>query len=111
MLSRPRSIVHPRRFEPRPAGRRYGLSRPRSRTADGQNPQALVRLHLPSARIVAERFHTTLRARPLQFRMFLAALFGEDQMEKLISSSVQQVKTIRAVRRKNLGREPGSGKE
>ncbi|HYL35202.1 MAG TPA: hypothetical protein VEV17_04760 [Bryobacteraceae bacterium] len=43
--------------------------------------------------------------------MFLAALFGEDQMEKLISSSVQQVKTIRAVRRKNLGREPGSGKE
>ena len=47
-----------------------------------------------------------LRVRPLQFCMFLAALFGEDKMEELISSSVQQVKTLRANRRKALGREP-----
>ena len=47
-----------------------------------------------------------LRVRPVQFCMFLAALFGEEQMEKLISSSVQQVKTIRANRQTSLGREP-----
>lgn len=52
-----------------------------------------------------------LRVRPIQFCMFLAALFGEEQMEKLISSSVQQVKTIRANRRKSLGREPELGEE
>ena len=48
-----------------------------------------------------------LRVRPLQFCMFLAALFGEEQMEKLMSSSVEQVKTIRAKRRTTLGRETG----
>jgi hypothetical protein len=47
-----------------------------------------------------------LRIRPLQFCMFFAALFGEEQMEKLISSSVQQVKTLREKRRKSLGLEP-----
>jgi hypothetical protein len=52
-----------------------------------------------------------LRVRPLQFCMFLAALFGEEQMEKLISSSVQQVKTIRANRRTSLGREAELGEE
>jgi len=50
-----------------------------------------------------------LRVRPLQFCMFSAALFGEEQMEKLISSSVQQVKAIRGNRRKSLGREPEFG--
>jgi hypothetical protein len=38
-------------------------------------------------------------------------LFGEERMEKLISSSVQQVKTLRANRRKSLGREPELGEE
>jgi hypothetical protein len=52
-----------------------------------------------------------LRARPLQFCMFLAALFGEEQMEKLINASVQQVKTIRANRRASLGQEPELGEE
>jgi hypothetical protein len=47
-----------------------------------------------------------LRVRPLQFCLFLAALFGEERMESLISSSVEQVKTLRANRRKTLGREP-----
>jgi hypothetical protein len=47
-----------------------------------------------------------LRVRPIQFCMFLAALFGEERMEKLISSSVQQVKALRANRRKSLGRDP-----
>jgi len=47
-----------------------------------------------------------LRVRPLQFCLFLAALFGEERMEKLIAASVEQVKTIRANRRKSLGREP-----
>ena len=42
--------------------------------------------------------------------LFLAALFGEEQMEKMVSSSVQQVKTLRANRRKSLGREPELGK-
>jgi len=50
-----------------------------------------------------------LRVRPIQFCMFLAALFGEARMEKLISSSVEQVKTLRANRRKALGREPELG--
>lgn len=52
-----------------------------------------------------------LRIRPIQFCMFLAALFGEDQMEKMMSSSVQQVKTLRANRRESLGREPELGEE
>jgi hypothetical protein len=43
--------------------------------------------------------------------MFLAALFGEEQMEKLISSSVQQVKDLRAKRRETLGPKPESGEE
>src|SRR5450755_4563305 len=43
-----------------------------------------------------------LKFRPLQFCLFLAALFGEERMEKLMSSSVQQVKTLRANRRKSL---------
>jgi hypothetical protein len=43
-----------------------------------------------------------IRVRPLQFCMFLAALFGEERMEKLISSSVEQVKTLRAKRRESL---------
>jgi len=52
-----------------------------------------------------------LRLRPLQFCLFLAALFGEEQMEKLISSSVEQVKTLSANRRKSLGRGPAMGEE
>jgi len=52
-----------------------------------------------------------LRVRPLQFCLFLAALFGEDRMEKLMSSSVEKVKTLRANRRKALGREPELGEE
>ena len=52
-----------------------------------------------------------LRVRPLQFCLFLAALFGEERMEKMMSSSVEQVKTIRANRRKSLGREPELGEE
>jgi|SRR5277367_1616107 len=52
-----------------------------------------------------------LRIRPLQFCMFLAALFGEEQMEKVILSSVEQVKALRAKRRQSLGREPELGKE
>jgi len=46
------------------------------------------------------------RVRPLQFCMFLAALFGEDRMEKLITSSVQQVKALRENRRTSLVHEP-----
>src|ERR1035438_6664611 len=46
-----------------------------------------------------------LRVRPIQFCLFLSALFGEKQMEELIASSVQQVKTLHANRRKSLGRE------
>jgi hypothetical protein len=38
--------------------------------------------------------------------MFLAALFGEERMEKLILSSVEQVKALRAKHRQSLGREP-----
>ncbi len=52
-----------------------------------------------------------VRVRPIQFCMFLAALFGEKRMEELISASVQQVKTLRANRRKSLGREPELGEE
>jgi len=52
-----------------------------------------------------------LRVRPIQFCLLLAALFGEEQMEKMMSSSVQQVKTLRANRRKALGREPELGEE
>jgi len=42
-----------------------------------------------------------LRIRPLQFCLFLAALFGEDRMETVISSSVAQVKALRAKRRES----------
>jgi hypothetical protein len=52
-----------------------------------------------------------LRVRPLQFCLFLTALFGEDRMEKMMSSSIQQVKTLRANRRKSLGRELESSEE
>jgi hypothetical protein len=52
-----------------------------------------------------------LRHRPLQFCLFLSALFGEERMEKLMSASIQQVKTLRANRRKSLGREPGAMEE
>ncbi len=52
-----------------------------------------------------------LRLRPIQFCLFLTALFGEERMEQLMSSSVQQVKTLRANRRKDLGREPEFGEE
>jgi hypothetical protein len=52
-----------------------------------------------------------LRVRPIQFCMFLAALFGEERMEKLIASSVEQVKALRASRRESLGREPELGEE
>lgn len=51
-----------------------------------------------------------LRIRPLQFCLFLAALFGEDRMEKIIAGSVEQVKALRTKRRAdNLGpsTEPG----
>jgi hypothetical protein len=41
--------------------------------------------------------------------MFLAALFGEERMETIISASVEQVKTLRENRRKSLGREPELG--
>jgi hypothetical protein len=47
-----------------------------------------------------------LTVRPLQFCMFLAAFFGEEQMETINAGSVQQVKTLRANRWKSLGREP-----
>jgi hypothetical protein len=43
--------------------------------------------------------------------MFFAALFGEERMEKLMTASIEQVKTIRANRRKSLGREPEMGEE
>ncbi len=49
--------------------------------------------------------------RPLQFCMFLAALFSEDRMEKLITSSVQQVKAARENRRTSLVQEPALGDE
>lgn len=52
-----------------------------------------------------------LRVRPIQFCLLLSALFGEERMEKLITSSVEQVKTLRANRRKSLGREPELGEE
>jgi hypothetical protein len=52
-----------------------------------------------------------LRVRPLQFCLFLSALFGEERMEELIAASVQQVKTLRANRRKSLGREREFEKE
>jgi hypothetical protein len=52
-----------------------------------------------------------LRVRPIQFCMFFAALFGEERMEKLMTASIEQVKTIRANRRKSLGREPEMGEE
>jgi hypothetical protein len=36
--------------------------------------------------------------------VFLAALFGEEKMERVISASVEQVKAIRARRRDRPGR-------
>jgi hypothetical protein len=47
-----------------------------------------------------------LKFRPLQFCLFLAALFGEERMELMMASSIEQVKNLRANRRKTLGREP-----
>ena len=47
-----------------------------------------------------------LRIRPVQFCLFLEALFGEEQMETLISSAIQQVKALRAKRQQSLAREP-----
>jgi hypothetical protein len=47
---------------------------------------------------------------PLQFGLFLAALFGDEQMEKLISSSVLQVKTLRAARRRAWSRSWGKSR-
>jgi hypothetical protein len=58
-----------------------------------------------------DRLVDLLKIRPLQFCLFLSALFGEKQMEELIASSVQQVKNLRANRRKNLGREPALEEE
>jgi len=58
-----------------------------------------------------DRLVDLVRVRPLQFCLFLAALFGEERMERLMSSSVQQVKTLRANRRKSLGREPELAEE
>jgi hypothetical protein len=52
-----------------------------------------------------------LRHRPLQFCMFLAALYGEERMEEIMALSVQQVKEVRAKRRESLGREPELGEE
>jgi hypothetical protein len=40
-----------------------------------------------------------LNHRPLQSRLFYAALFGEERMEKLMSSSIEQVKALRAAAR------------
>jgi hypothetical protein len=48
-----------------------------------------------------------VKVRPIQFCIFLAALFGEEQMERLMSSSVEQVKALRARRRESLGPKPG----
>jgi hypothetical protein len=52
-----------------------------------------------------------LRVRPVQFCMFFAALFGEERMEKLIASSVEQVKALRANRLKSLGLERELGED
>ena len=52
-----------------------------------------------------------LHVRPIQFCLFFAAFFGEEQMEKLISSSLEQVKSLRANRRKSPVREPGLGEK
>jgi hypothetical protein len=54
-----------------------------------------------------DRLLDLLRVLPFQFCMFLATLFGEEQMERLISSSIQQVKTLRVSRLRSL--EPESG--
>jgi len=54
-----------------------------------------------------DRLMDLLRVLPFQFCMFLATLFGEEQMERLISSSIQQVKTLRVSRLRSL--EPESG--
>jgi hypothetical protein len=56
-----------------------------------------------------DRLVDLLKLRPLQFCLFLAALYGEDRMEALISKSVQQVKELRAKRRETLGHDPKVG--
>ena len=58
-----------------------------------------------------DRLVDLLKHRPLQFCLFLSALFGEEQMEKVILASVQQVKAVRTSRRRSLGREPEMGEE
>jgi hypothetical protein len=52
-----------------------------------------------------------LRHRPLQFCLFLAALYGEERMEEIMALSIQQVKELRAKRRASLGREPELGED
>ena len=52
-----------------------------------------------------------LRHRPLQFCLFLAALYREERMEQIMSSAVEQVKSFRAKRRHDLGCEPEAGDE
>jgi hypothetical protein len=44
-----------------------------------------------------------LKLRPLQFCMFLAALYGEERMEQIVSASVRQVKELKSKRRESLG--------
>jgi hypothetical protein len=44
-----------------------------------------------------------LRLRPMQFCMFLAALYNEERMEQIMTASVKQVKELRAKRRESLG--------
>lgn len=50
-----------------------------------------------------------IKLRPLQFCLFLAALYGEERMEKIMASSVEQVKRLREKRRESPGLdgEPG----
>ena len=58
-----------------------------------------------------DRLVDLIKIRPLQFCLFLSALFGEERMEALITASVQQVKDLRAKRRQTMGREQESGEE
>lgn len=46
-----------------------------------------------------------LRLRPLQFCLFLAALYGEDRMEQIMASSIEQVRVLRAKRQGRLARD------
>lgn len=52
-----------------------------------------------------------LRLRPLQFCLFLSALYGEDRMEAIIASSVRQVKELREKRRQTVAGEAKLGEE